>query len=304
MRLLSVAAQLEVPYTMPAKLVDDDVNVVTMKQFLEEVPPGQTVFVSDLNETKNNNRGGFYYPINLPVLNLYCGTPVTCEGIRLFRSQSEANVTPNQHEQRFLTYVCKNCSASIKIFAIRVRPDGGGPGGVVWKFGEMPAFGPPLPARLLRLLGDDAGLFLKGRIAENQGLGIAAFAYYRRVVENQKGALLDELIRVSKVIGANSDVVAGLEKAKSGFQFAGAVEEVQAAIPPALLINNENPLTLLHNAFSRGLHAGSDAECLNDATAARVVLAEMVRRMADAMKDEAEIKSSVSRLSKVRAKDS
>ena len=45
------------------------------------------------------------------------------------------------------------------------------------KFGEFPAFGPPVPPRVLSLIGPDKDLFLKGRRSEIQGLGVGAFAY-------------------------------------------------------------------------------------------------------------------------------
>lgn len=280
---------------MAAEHGDKTLEVITFRQFLEGIPPGKTKTVSDLVEGKYNGTGRRYYTLRPPVLNLYCDTPETCEGLRLFTSQSESVLSPKSNEDRFLSYVCKNCSASTKSFALRALMDSES-SGIVFKYGELPSFGPPVPARLLRLLGEDARLFLKGRTAENQGLGIAAFAYYRRVVESQKDALFEEIIRVSKALGADSNVIASLVKGKADFRFTGAVEKVKVAIPPALMVNGYNPLTLLHAAFSRGLHAGTDAECLTDATSARIVLVDMVLRMAEVMKDDAGLKSAVSRL--------
>ena len=40
---------------------------------------------------------------------------------------------------------------------------------------------------------------MKGRRCGNLGLGIGAFVYYRRVVENQKSRILDEIIKVITV---------------------------------------------------------------------------------------------------------
>lgn len=68
------------------------------------------------------------------------------------------------------------------------------------KFLEIPQFGSPTRNRLLRLFGSDGNVFLKGRQCENHGLGIGAFSYYRRVVENHKDQLFDEIIKVAKKI--------------------------------------------------------------------------------------------------------
>jgi hypothetical protein len=57
-----------------------------------------------------------------------------------------------------------------------------------------------------------------------------------------------------------------------------------------------NPLTLLHSALSEGLHAQTDEECLEIATSIRVVMADFAERMGQALKDEAELTSAVSRL--------
>jgi hypothetical protein len=46
---------------------------------------------------------------------------------------------------------------------------------------------------------------------------------------------------------------------------------VKHGIPQARLINGHNPLTLLHNALSAGLHEQSDETCLELAQAVRVV---------------------------------
>ena len=69
---------------------------------------------------------------------------------------------------------------------------------VATKIGEYPPFGPPTPRKVLNLFGDDKPLFLKGRQAENQGLGIGAFAYYRRMVDNQKNRLFDAIIAIAE----------------------------------------------------------------------------------------------------------
>jgi hypothetical protein len=50
-------------------------------------------------------------------------------------------------------------------------------------------------------------------------LGIGAFVYYRRVVENQKARILDEIIKVSEKIGASTEVIATLTTEKSEIQF-------------------------------------------------------------------------------------
>jgi len=62
-------------------------------------------------------------------------------------------------------------------------------------------------------------------------------------------------------------------------QFSKAIETIKAAIPESLLIDGHNPLTLLHDALSEGLHAQTNEDCLELATSIRVVLTELAERI-------------------------
>jgi hypothetical protein len=91
-------------------------------------------------------------------------------------------------------------------------------------------------------------------------------------------------------------VVDALEAAQRETQFSKAMDMAKDAVPQALLIRGHNPLTLLHKALSEGLHAQSDERCLDLANTVRLVLMELAERIGQALKDEAELNSAVSRL--------
>jgi hypothetical protein len=165
-----------------------------------------------------------------------------------------------------------------------------------YKFGENPPYGPPTPSRLISLIGPDRELFLKGRRSENQGLGIGAFGYYRRVVENQKNRIIEEIIKVAESLLMSPDTIAELRNAQKENQFSKAVQSIKAAIPQRLLITGENPLLLLHTALSRGLHGQTDEKCLELAQDIRLILVELSELLGQALKDERELKEAVSRL--------
>jgi hypothetical protein len=148
----------------------------------------------------------------------------------------------------------------------------------------------------MRLIEPDRDLFLKGRRAEIEGLGIGAFSYYRRIVESQKNRLLDEIIRVAGHIGANAHAIAALEAAKIEIQFSKAVDSVKDAIPPVLYIKGHNPLTLLHGALSECLHSASDEDCLVAANDIRLILIEFAERLSETMKEKKELDDALGRL--------
>jgi hypothetical protein len=276
----------EVPKNVSPEVPDS----VSLKAFFETIPPGRKVLVKDAAKYQGSN---LY--LSLTAIQLHCHLP-TCGGIRIFAPADSRMLYPGQGTESFVTYRCRNCQTVTKTYALWISPGGGGGDRHMFKFGEDPAFGPPTPARVITLLGPEKEYFLKGRRSENQGLGIAAFAYYRRAVENQKNRILDEIIRVSEKIGASDEVVADLQAAKKETQFSKAIEAIKHGIPQTLPINGHNPLTLLHSALSEGLHAQTDEQCLELARSIRVVLADLAERLGAALKEEAELNAAVSRL--------
>jgi hypothetical protein len=275
-------------------------------EFLESCPPGKFVLVKDAFKRVQPDVS-FFFRLSKSDIQLHCTSDV-CGGLRFFAyaseemvvQQNEASSTP-----KFLSYFCRNCNQTGKIFALLIqRHEGTSEESYVLKIGEWPSFGPPVPPRVISLIGPDRDIFLQGRRSENQGLGIGAFAYYRRVVENQKGRLIAEIAKVAKRLGASPEVLSLFERAASETQFSTAIDYVKDAIPQSLLIHSQNPLSLLHSALSQGLHAQSDEECLELAQFIRIVLTELADSISQALKDEAELKHAVSRLLQARSSSS
>src|SRR3989344_364289 len=260
----------------------------SVEEFFENVPPGRDTVIDELS--------GKVGPSNiliLPDIRLHCNDE-SCDGVRLFKN-TDSRYLSEKGQDLFVRYECKNCGRTSKKYAIWAFLNGDRKSGILYKYGEVPEFGPPTPSRVVAILGAEKEYYFKGRRSENQGLGIAAFAYYRRVVENQKDKIFDEIIRtVKKVDPGDGALLEELNAAKGEAQFTKAVESIKHAIPQALLIDGHNPLTLLHAALSEGLHAKTDEECLEIATSLRVILADLAKRMADVLKDTAELKTAVS----------
>lgn len=269
--------------------IKEETNPISLAEFLESVSP---TTVTDVTGLANFSGGTAYF--SKPDIQLHCISE-KCSGLRFFRCKSEIPSLA-QGEWRFFysTYLCSNCRETEKVFSLAARRNNDD--GTCYKFGELPNYGPPSPARLMKLIGPDRELFLKGRRCENQGLGIGAFVYYRRVIESQKNRILDEIIKVSKKIGASDEALGKLEAAKAETRFTQALGSVKDAVPQTLLINGHNPLLLLHSALSDGLHDQTDEHCLEIAASVRVVLGELSERLSQALKDEAELTRALSKL--------
>jgi len=266
-------------------------------EFLESVPPGSELEVSDLGELTKSASGQFVgYSFSAPDIQLHCSHN-SCNGNRFFRCINGAiNLVSAEPRLVYIRYICSNCRDVEKIFSIKVVLHRNSTSGKAYKFGEIPNFGPSMPSRLMKLVGSERDLFLKGRRCENQGLGVGAFVYYRRVVESQKNRILDEIIKVSSKLNSPASAIEKLEAAKKESRFTQALKDVKDAVPQALLINGVNPLLLLHSALSDGLHDRTDEYCLEVATSVRVVLSELAERLSQALKDEAELTRAIARL--------
>jgi hypothetical protein len=289
---------------MPQQAKQDAPEMISLREFLETVPPGQQKLIRDLGRDPfypANRPNGAYF--GAPDIELFCGTEGTCEKMQMFQcvDKTDISLAVNGTEERFVYYLCRNCGNSQKVFAIFWHLSADYKTGTIYKYGEVPQFGPPTPPRLTTLIRDCKELFFKGRRAENQGMGIAAFAYYRRVIDNQRERIFDQIIKVCVTLSVDPEIINELEAAKKETQFAKAIDSVKHALPQALLINGQNPLALLYAALSDGLHGRTDEECLELATDIRIVMAEFADRMAQAMKDEAELTTSVNRLLKRKA---
>lgn len=261
-------------------------------EILKSTPPGGPYAVADFTFTDSNNQ----WALSQPAIQMYCYSD-SCAGYRFFDLSSSNHAHPATTVQYiFMTYKCRNCRKSPKTFALRTMSIDPGSPSVVIKMGEFPFYGSQISPKLIALLGADKDLFVQGHRAENAGFGIGAFSYYRKAVENQRGNLFKEISKIAKQLGADSESLQKFEKAEAEPQFGQAITEIRGLIPQSLLIHGQNPLNLLRSALSEGVHAQTDAECLEVASSIRVILTELAERISSALQDNGELSSAVNRL--------
>ena len=267
---------------------------IPFKQFLETVHPSVASIVSGLWFVENLPGTYRIQMVGPPTLRLYCEQ---CDGERTFGCNKKPELKTGAATPTFMTYCCRDCRGYRKTFALRLTPTQQTNGeGVAYKYGEEPTFGIRVPNKVLRLFGEDRDNFIKGRQCENQGLGVGAFAYYRRVVENHKNEIFDEIIKVCEAVGASEELLGELGSAKKEIKFTEAMKRIKIALPKGLLINGHNPLLALHGALSLGLHDESHAKCLEAAHDVRLVLTDLIEKMSLLRQDNSELHGAVHRL--------
>ena len=230
---------------------DIPTRVIKFAEFLETSPPDSQEEIEDL-AFLNPYYNQPIYTMTEPDIQLHCPSEL-CGGTRVFGCNTSRRVVgPTKWSTEFVTYFCRNCQHQTEIFALALKQDAEKQR---IRFCEtrrgttLRSFRPGESDYPRRLIGN---FFLRGRRAENHGLGIGAFAYYRRVVENQKGRIISEMGRVAQRLGGKKETLELFAKASTETQFSKAIDLVKSAIPQSLLIDGSNPLSLLHAALSKG----------------------------------------------------
>ena len=209
----------------------------------------------------------------------------------------------------FVVYGCSNCSNSIitKDFILKAKLKSETDSYTTFtKIYQSPAFGQPIPNRLFHIIGEEnRNHFLQARRAIARGLGIGAHSYYRRIVESAKFDLVGSILEVAQATNASPIQIELLKKAQAERQFSKAIEMLQEvnAIPAILLIKGHNPLSLLHDLLSEGIHQLNDGECLDRTQEAEIILCEIAKRMQMAMTEQKEVTAAITSILNRQAAD-
>jgi hypothetical protein len=277
------------------------------KEILQDKPLGHYTNVANaIKETTIGWSDKKGIVLQTPSLHLYCDSE-SCRGVRLFEhneffgyhSEIEIDSHATSFDHCYVEYLCQNCKENVKSYALIFYFSKENDEVDVIKFGEFPQHDTKVPSSLIKIIGRDRDLFIKGQKCEAQGLAVGAFTYYRRVVEGQKNRLIDDIISALQKSEGSTDVIDKLLKAKSETQFSKAIDSIKDLLPKQLYVQGSNPLVLLYKALSVGVHELTDEECLDIAHSVRVILSELSNRLSEMLKDHSELKEAIKSLNKV-----
>jgi len=272
-----------------------EIKTATLEELLQDVPLYSPRLIYSLFTGPKDAR--FYLPAEL---RLHCAHE-NCEGVRRHEKVGQSDsfiASPYVHF--FGSYKCTDCKITTKVFGVKAAYRAGQANsttGTCVKIYQEPAFGHPIPKRLFKVIGEEnRENFLQARRAIGRGLGIGAYAYYRRIVESTKFALVDSILEIARATRAPEAQIKLLEEAQTERQFSKGIDKLRdvSAIPAVLLIEGHNPLTLLHDLLSEGIHKLSDGECLKRAQEAEVILCETADRMQIALTERKAVKAALS----------
>jgi hypothetical protein len=275
------------------KVIGAQEQMVPWATFLAEFPVGtmQKVSMYMMREAGGGTQ------ISVPDLKLHCEE---CKGSRNFAGQAIFGYrSTDKLSESILIYNCRDCMIGTKRYYLASYAlDYGNNQGMAVKVGEYPELHISIPSNLPGLLGTDYPHFIKGLKCEKNGLGIGAYTYYRRVVENQKNRMLEEILKVAQKLNARPEELQAIQNAITETQFDKAMNMVKGVLPQSLLVGGHNPFKLIHKALSIGIHGETDETCMQLAQNIRWVLTDLSDRIRNALSEQREIQSAVSSLMK------
>jgi hypothetical protein len=129
--------------------------------------------------------------------------------------------------------------------------------GTIEKVAQWPRWTIRSPKRIEKVLGDKAELFRRGLHCLQDGYGIGAAAYLRRVVEDEAKAIV-ELVREAAVLDGDDEAVKNADEALKANLAADRLRIAKERIPPTMRVDGGNPLEVLYGNLSGPLHSESD----------------------------------------------
>lgn len=210
-------------------------------------------------------------------INMHCRN---CESIQTFAMTNDyftgfgySNVPANDMKIR-ITYLCQSCNSFRREFQIYISPSLD----YIYKYGQYPEWEIKMNKNLEKTLGKHSTTFKKGLVCESQGYGIGAFAYYRRITEEIIDELLDSISDLVEIENAENYQIA-LQATKRTRVTQEKIDLIKDLLPTILKPGGMNPLGVLHSELSEGLHADTDANCLENASHIRDILTFLVNQI-------------------------
>lgn len=177
-------------------------------------------------------------------------------------------------------YTCRNCKAATLHYYFFWGTESGKTNSLFFKVGQYPAHMAEPPAELAKQLdSDDLDFYKKALTCRNFSFGLGALAYLRRVVENRMDDLLDLIAQAAAEAGFAQELLKELAHAKKSIRFDDKVTYAAKILPPHLKPGGQNPIDLLHDLASEGLHARTEDECIEIFDTSKIVFEYVFRQL-------------------------
>lgn len=157
-----------------------------------------------------------------------------------------------------LEFQCVTCKTALKSFWIEAEQDDEQVVTLI-KIGQNPQKEIFRNKELSKFFKSDKDEYNKAVTCIAHGYGVAAFAYMRRIIENNIMQLLDMIAEDDMV---DNSIKSALSELRKESPMSEKISIANKALPSYLLISGHNPLGAMYKVLSEGVHSLSDEECL------------------------------------------
>ncbi|ABL98527.1 hypothetical protein SHAM105786_15925 [Shewanella amazonensis] len=212
----------------------------------------------------------------------------TCNQIRPFQDlRSLGGITSHhpmgkiqflQSGTSYFTFTCVSCKTENHTFLVEqevteetVK---------IQKYGQRPRKKLERDGKLQKFFKEDAEYYEKALISLSNGYGIAAFAYFRRIVELNIVKLLDLLASDLDPSQANDPIKIAIDELRKESPMSDKIKIANNALPEYLKPDGLNPLGTIYSLLSEGVHSLTDEECLVKAESLQACLSFLIAELA------------------------
>lgn len=164
------------------------------------------------------------------------------------------------------------------------------------KYGERPRSRLARNRVLQKFLKDDLDNYEKAVVCLSHEYGVAAFAYFRRIVESSINRLLDLVQEDAQSSGGDQPTLDAIAELRKETPMSEKIKIANLALPSHLKPDGLNPLGRLYQVLSEGVHSLSEEECLAKAKATNECLTFLVSELASRQEHRARFKSMIGKL--------
>lgn len=203
---------------------------------------------------------------------------------------------------------CQLCEEFLVHFTLKVETKTSLPGGfpsnpaevktkqVVQKVGQFPPFEIKPDTDLLNYLTDeDKDNYRKAIICKSQNYGIGSYAYLRRIVEKELIRIIEDLCKIDSPYKENMEIL--LASYRQNHNMSTLIEGLHQYLPSSLKYLGDNPLKVLYNQLSGGIHEYSDEQCIEKAEQIDTILKFVIKKLAE---ESSEVKAIREALKKIK----
>lgn len=178
----------------------------------------------------------------------------------------------------YLDASCSSCGYKLNfvVKAFTDKPWTESPNLYIQKIGQYPAFSIEPQQELLKYLTEeDIVLYKKALINLSQNYGIGAFAYFRRIIENEIQRLIQSISELE--FEGVEDVKTALDKYTRDHQMSSLINVLNNHLPSSLKRLGGNPIALLYQQLSEGIHDSSEEVCTDKAKSIDALLTYTIK---------------------------